>query len=77
LPHEVAYSGETLAFEKERLTAAEFLFRTLQVVDVGEQHVPTEDPSVRITKRHPASLEPSIDAIEATKTYRDVVWIAC
>ena len=58
------------------LAFAERLLGALEIVDVGEQNVPADDTSARITKRKPADLEPPVDAIETSKALDNLVGIA-
>src|SRR4029453_10683640 len=48
----------------------------LAVVDVGEQAIPSDDLAVRVAKRKPTDLKPTVDAIKAPDARFEVVGLA-
>jgi len=58
------------------LIRAESLLRTLAVVDVGQQHVPTNMTSLSVGCRQSASMEPVIDTVGTSLTRLNNIGLA-
>src|SRR5439155_20453363 len=66
--------AQSLRFEQVGFAPSQLLLRLLACIDVRQQVVPADDPTLDVAKREAARLEPPILAIRPTEAVLEFVW---
>ena len=73
---EAARLAQSLGFGEMPVRLPEPRLRPLSVVDVGQEHIPTDNASGLVAQGKSTELKPTVGSIEAPDARLEVVWIA-
>ena len=73
IPAKTACVAQYLRFGQVNFTSPQLLFRSLAVVNVRKQVIPTDDAAFTVTQRQGARMEPAVHAVSTAETVIKVV----